>query len=157
MRTMMLFVVALLVVGCDESGTSTTTATPPRPASAAPPPPPPPPGGAPEELDSEPEPKVDREVARTGVGKKGRNYGGGVISEPVRQYFRAQQQIQFIKVTSAMNLYKGEHGFLPKTHDVFMKEIIEANEIELPELPEGLRYVYDPERGELMVEKPRPG
>ena len=54
-----------------------------------------------------------------------------------------------------MRMYKAEKGFLPKTHDVFMKEIIGANSIELPELPEGERYIYDSEQGELMVERPK--
>ena len=54
-----------------------------------------------------------------------------------------------------MQLYKASNGYLPKSHEIFWKEIIEANSIQLPELPEGERYAYDPEQGELMVERPR--
>ena len=90
-----------------------------------------------------------------GADKRGRNYGGGVISEPIRQYFRAGQRIQLLNLERAMKLYKGEHGTLPTSHEQFMKEIIEANRLELPQLPEGERYVYDPQQGQLMVERPQ--
>ena len=45
-----------------------------------------------------------------------------------------------------------EHGSLSR--EEFMREIIKNGGIKLPELPRGQRYVYDPKRGELMVEKP---
>ena len=55
-----------------------------------------------------------------------------------------------------MQLYKaGNNNQLPKTHDEFMEKIVVANGIELPQLPEGERYVFDPQRGELMVERPK--
>lgn len=101
-------------------------------------------------------PEVEREVAEVGVGKKGRGYGGGVVSEPIRAMFRTEQRLQLMQMTHALQLYKGEHGYLPKSHEIFMKDIIEANSIQLPELPEGERYVYDPQQGELMVERPAP-
>lgn len=105
--------------------------------------------------DADSEGEYEREVAQAGVGKKGRNYGGGVITEPVKQYFQVSQRIHFMNMQKAMSLYKGEHGYLPKTHEEFMDKIIKVNAIELPELPDGQRYVYDPKRGELMVEKPK--
>jgi hypothetical protein len=37
-----------------------------------------------------------------------------------------------------------------------MKEIIEANSIKLPKLPPGEKYIYDPAKGELQVERPAP-
>jgi hypothetical protein len=52
-------------------------------------------------------------------------------------------------------MYKGLNGSNPKTHDEFMSKIIQENNIQLPELPPGDKYVYDPEKGELMVEKRR--
>jgi hypothetical protein len=62
----------------------------------------------------------------------------------------------FDNVTYAIKLYEAEHGFKPKTHEAFMKEIIEANQpaLKLPKLPEGHTYKYDPQKGELMVEHP---
>jgi hypothetical protein len=35
-----------------------------------------------------------------------------------------------------------------------MDKIINTNNLHLPTLPPGQRYVYDPIKGELMVEKP---
>jgi hypothetical protein len=37
-----------------------------------------------------------------------------------------------------------------------MKEIVEANQIRLPQLQDGMRYVYDPKTETLLVERPRP-
>jgi hypothetical protein len=56
-----------------------------------------------------------------------------------------------------MDVYKAldPNGRGPKTHEEFMEKIIRANDIKLPELPSGHRYVYDPVQGELLVEQPR--
>jgi len=144
-----------LCLGCDEP-TASSSVTPSAPkASSAPKAPsaPKPPGDEPDEETEEDE--YDRQVAEVGVGKKGRGYGGGVVTEPIRAMFRTEQRIQLMNMEGAMKMYKASNGFLPKTHEVFMKEIIEVNSIELPELPDGERYIYDPEQGELMVERPK--
>lgn len=164
-----------LFTGCDEAPAGGSTATVASKTNA-PPPPPPPPGppsrdedtegyeaeateGSPHEehaaADEELEPHGERIIAEAGVGKRGRNYGGGVITEPIKQYFGARQRIHFINMTHAMRLYKAEFGYPPKSQEEFMEKIIKANGIELPELPEGQKYVYVPSQGELMVEKPR--
>jgi len=96
-----------------------------------------------------------RVKAETGVGRRGRGYGGGMVTEPIRQYFRAQQRIQLLLMEKAIRDYKTLHGRMPKTHDEFMKEIIRANAIRLPELPDGEEYIYDPEQEELMVRRPQ--
>ena len=100
---------------------------------------------------------MEREKADVGVGKKGRNYGGGIISEPVRSYFRTGQRIVFqIQIPKAMQTYKAMNdGKAPPDHETFMKEIIEENGISLPELIEGESYFYDAEKEELMVQRPR--
>jgi len=155
-------IVVLLLTGCDQpppSGATSSSSASNRRSSG---PPPPPPGAT--DLDGAnvedhvvgpEEPELEREVAKAGVGKKGRNYGGGIISEPVHQYFHQSQRIEFMKITGAMKMYKGEHGYFPKTEEEFMSKIVKFNSIELPELPEGERYVYDPKSGELMVERPK--
>lgn len=106
-------------------------------------------------VEPEEELEYEREAAEVGVGKKGRNYGGGVVSEPIRQMFRVEQRMTLLNVDHAMQLYKAEHGKLPSTHEEFMQKIIDANAIELPELPDGERYVYDPVQQQLMVERPK--
>lgn len=98
----------------------------------------------------------ERVVADTGVGEKGRGYGGGIITEPVRQYFRAPQMVVFdIQIPQAMNLYKASNNNQgPASHEEFMTQIIQANQINLPKLPPGEKYIYDPEAEQLMVERP---
>ena len=98
----------------------------------------------------------EREVADVGVGKQGRNYGGGVITEPIRQMFRAQQRIVFLNIQQNMRHFEALHDRKPESHEEFMEKIVKEANITLPELPAGQRYVYDPQRGELMVERPRP-
>ena len=146
-----------LALGCDAPAPSSTStaSSAPQPASA-----PQPPGPAEEETyeeveDTDQSEDVERQVAEVGVGKKGRGYGGGVVSEPIRAMFRTEQRLQLMNMDRAMKMYKAEKGYSPKTHDIFMDKIIKANGIELPELPEGERYVYDPEQAELMVERPK--
>lgn len=96
----------------------------------------------------------ERVKAETGVGRRGRGYGGGMVTEPIRQYFRVQQRMQFILMEKAIRDYKTLNGRMPKTHDEFMKEIITANAIRLPDLPDGEEYIYDSEQEELMVRRP---
>ena len=161
--TILSSVVLISLLGCDELATSpapgdaqptTTTSSsqttaPPDDSAATVDP-------ADEEASSDAASEdVEREVAEVGVGKKGRGYGGGVVSEPIRDMFRTEQRMQLLQVQQAMQYYKASNGHLPKTHEIFMKDIIQANSIQLPELPEGERYVYDPEQGELMVERPK--
>jgi len=96
-----------------------------------------------------------REEAKVGVGKKGSGYGGGFVTTPVSVYFRAQERIIFEnQVPHALNLYKATNGRAPQTHEEFMEKIIKANMISLPELPGGYRYLYDPQKEQLMVEHP---
>jgi hypothetical protein len=103
----------------------------------------------------EPPPGMVREKADVGAGKKG-HYGPGFITTPLATYWRSQEMVAYrIKVPHALNLYKGMHGHFPKTQEEFEREILKPNKITLPDLPEGHRYAYDPQKGELLVERPR--
>jgi hypothetical protein len=120
----------------------------------APPPPPPVTTQSPPAAPAAP-PEPAREKAQAGVGVKGRSLqGGGYLSATFAARFQAEQRLIFGQIEHAMNLYEAEHGEKPKSHDEFMARIIGFNQIQLPKLPEGDRYVYDPQRGELMVEHP---
>jgi hypothetical protein len=101
-------------------------------------------------------PAGNREEAMAGVGAKGRGYGGGIVTEPIRQKFTIEQRLIFqVQIPEALKLYKAEHNDqAPKTHEAFMKEIIEANSIVLPQLPEGDKYLFDPKLEKLMVLHP---
>jgi hypothetical protein len=79
--------------------------------------------------------------------------GGGIITEPLKQFFLIQHRLVFINVDKAEQLYEAEHGSMPKSHDEYMLEIIQRNEIELPELGAGWEYYYDATDGELKQRK----
>lgn len=109
-------------------------------------------GGSTQTLD---EPKK----AGVGVGKQGQGFGelnsanpANLVAAPAKVYFQLKERIVFeIQIPKAIQAYQAINGFLPKTHDDYMKEL-EANLIKLPELPEGQVYRYRPEEGELYVE-----
>jgi hypothetical protein len=95
-------------------------------------------------------------------GVKGSGYGGGIITEPVSQYFRLQNRIQFeIQIPKQLQLWKAEHNRFPKDEKEYEKEILIPCGIngvkDLPELPMNCRYLYDPKTGELLVETRTPG
>lgn len=99
------------------------------------------------------QPSTTTEKAQAGVTGRG-NYGPGLITTPVSVYFQVQEQLVFQQVTHALKIYEAEHG-KPKTEEEFMTNVIKANSIKLPTLPEGSRYKYDPKSGELLVEHPQ--
>jgi hypothetical protein len=102
-------------------------------------------------------PDVTTEKAAVGVGAKGRDYGGpGFVTTPVQEYFRTGERIAFdIQIPNAMKIYKAEHNNKgPKTHEEYMNIIIQENGVQLPDLPAGEEYFYDPASEQLLVRKP---
>jgi hypothetical protein len=65
--------------------------------------------------------------------------------------FVMEDRILGAKILENLNLYKGTNGYFPKTNDEFMDKIIREGMIELPELPPGQEYFYDPEDHELKI------
>lgn len=103
--------------------------------------------------------KPPRVKAQTGVGQKGRRLENEklvqTIVTPAVSLFRTRERMVFeVQIPQAMKLYKGLHGEPPQTEKEFFEQIIKANRISLPELPAGQRYVYDPRKAQLMVERP---
>jgi len=84
---------------------------------------------------------------------KGKGYGGGIITEPIRQKFLIEGQLESFKYKKTMDIYKATHGHYPETNEEFQREIIKKGAIKLPPLPAGWRYTFDPKTGELMKEK----
>jgi hypothetical protein len=94
-----------------------------------------------------------------GVGAKGRGLDQfkGPLVTPAKAYFTMREKAIFqIQIPHAMQMYEALQGSAPKTHEEFMAKIIQGNQIKLPDLPPGQRYVYDPQTKELMVERPAP-
>jgi len=107
--------------------------------------------------DPGPAPGMVREVAKPGVTGKG-GYEEGILAPlttPLNTYWTAKEMAVYeIAIPRAMQLFEFEKERKPNSHEEFMREIIKKNNFKLPELPVGVRYVYDPKRGELMVERP---
>jgi len=100
---------------------------------------------------------MERVKAEKGVGLKGRSLDQheGVLVTPAKAFFSVRERAVFdIQIPEAIKLFKATNGNGPKSHEEFMAQIIEANQIQLPELPAGQKYVYDPEKEELQVERP---
>jgi len=96
--------------------------------------------------------------AGVGVGKQGRSLDNmsGVIVQPAKSLFAFKERAVFqFQIPQAMQLFAATNGRKPKSHDEFMASIIKANNIQLPTLPQGQRYQFDVQSGELMVCKPR--
>ncbi|MEX2142638.1 MAG: hypothetical protein WD894_25515 [Pirellulales bacterium] len=104
---------------------------------------------------------VDLAKAEGGVGKRGQGYGGGIITEPVRQYFIAQDRIKLnIEIPNNLKMYKAlTNNQNPPTVEAFVKEVLDVSNILLPELKKGEFYVYDPAGKDLdavlFVARPR--
>jgi hypothetical protein len=108
------------------------------------------------------QPATEQVPAAVGVGKSSQRFDQyqsdsvqKIVSTPAREYFRVSERITFDRIKHDLELYKAMHdGKGPQSHEEFMREIVEPAQIELPELPPGQRYVYNPETEELMVERP---
>ena len=146
-------VAGLLATGCG-APTSSPSAPGGSQAKDSAPAPPPLVGAPAKTTETSPDaaqPGTVREKAVVGVGKKGRDYKPGLITTPVSMYFRGPQMVAFrIQIPDAMNKYKGVNGHYPKSQKEFMQKIIKENQINLPELPYGKRYFYDPKKAAQM-------
>jgi hypothetical protein len=93
------------------------------------------------------EPVTVREGVAPGVSGRG-DYGPGLITTPIRAYFRTQELLVFkIEIKQAMDMYKALEGHFPESQEEFMEKIIKENGIILPDLRgPNERYVYDPEK-----------
>ena len=74
---------------------------------------------------------------------------GGYLQTVLKGGIRAEQKLNLYTIDHAMNLYYGEHGHYPKSHEDFMRDIIEFNSIELEPLQEPYDYYYNAEDGQL--------
>ena len=97
----------------------------------------------------------DLTVAKPTDAKLGKSYGGGIITEPLRQHFLIQHRLAFMRLEGAMRDFKVLNDRLPNSHEEYMEKIVKAGAISLPELPTGEEYIYDPKRGELMIRRPQ--
>jgi hypothetical protein len=149
-----LTVACALLAGCEDPDAGPPIAAPPaaaQPVATAP---------ATPDPASQPvatQPQVERQKAEVGVGRKGQGYGGGIITEPLHQYFAGKDRITFeIQIPEGMKLFQAEHNRYPKDMAEFQRAILEPAGIRLPDLYPGDKYVYDAATHELMVERQVP-
>jgi hypothetical protein len=101
-------------------------------------------------VTSSPRPVTANDPAK---GKKSRA-AGGYLGAVAHSRFYAEHQIIFMNVTKAIQLDWAMNGEYPRSHDEFMERIIKFNKIKLPELEEGVQYLYDPEDHMLKIHRP---
>ncbi len=96
--------------------------------------------------------------AEVGASAKAKDYGGaGFVTTPIETFFSTRDRIDEIQMRKAMDLYKAGHDNKgPKTHEEYMKVVIQDPGVQLPELPEGSSYWYDVKTEQLMVKSPKP-
>jgi hypothetical protein len=94
---------------------------------------------------------MEMETLGANTGAQGQGYGGGLITEPVHQFFSMRNLITWDQIKHDMDIWQAIHNRFPKNAQEFQKEILEPANIDLPELPPGKRYVYNPKTGELLV------
>jgi hypothetical protein len=116
-----------------------------------------PPAAAPQPATDTPPPHVPAVSRGEGdvVGKRVyTNHVGGVL-----RYYGAvasarnfmEDRILDAQIQKTLQLYVADKGYFPKTNDEYMEHIIKEGMIQLPELPPGQEYFYDPSDHELKV------
>ncbi|MGC3971063.1 MAG: hypothetical protein QM775_28115 [Pirellulales bacterium] len=99
-------------------------------------------------------PGMVREAASAKVTAKGQTTGD-LITTPVSAYFTVKDQVVFqYQIPKAMEIFVGLQNRKPRDFAEFDREIVQKNNIQLPELPPTHRYFYDPDKGALLVEHP---
>lgn len=73
------------------------------------------------------------------------------ITLPGNAYVTIIGQSSILSIQHAMNLYKATNDRFPKDYDEFMTDIVKANNIALPKLPEYQKYAYDENEHKLVV------
>lgn len=104
-------------------------------------------------------PPMEDQVAKVGVGLQGNsldsigeNDARSIITGPAVAFFNAKEKFVFeIQIPQALNFFEATNGRKPKSQEEYMRDIIEANKIKLPVLPEGMVYEYKPDVNELWV------
>jgi len=71
------------------------------------------------------------------------------------ELFDRHRQV-FDAIEQMIELYKVVHGSYPQTHEEFFSDIVQINQVRLPELGEGFEYVYNPENHTLSLQSITP-
>jgi hypothetical protein len=106
------------------------------------------------------DPNLERVKAGKGVGIKGRSLDEyeGVIVTPAKTYFTAKERIFYeIEFPANYRLWRVQEDRAPKDFDELKAKFLDPLGLtaKMPKLPDGHKYVWNPETEELEVERPR--
>lgn len=112
--------------------------------------------------DQPAEPKtetVEIEQGFTGKGQYGQAGGekvSDIITVPVSQHFQVRERMFLMQLKHTEDLYKANNdNKMPETHEDYMEKIVREGGLQLPQLPTGQEYVYDPADQQLKIKKPK--
>lgn len=74
-----------------------------------------------------------------------RHEGGGLSGAVINARRQAQAFVDSEPIDHAIRLYHASNGRYPKSHEEFMKQVMEPNHMRLPEAEEGYELRYNPE------------
>jgi hypothetical protein len=95
------------------------------------------------------DPRARAEAERLTAGAATVGQGGGYYSAIVAAHRHITTRVDDLAWTQAVRSFWAEKGHYPRTHEEFMKGVIEAYEIPLEPLEEGQEYYYAPAGSEL--------
>ena len=105
-----------------------------------------------------PPPETRATMGAGSVSGKAQDLGNNPVSLPIKTYFLGKEKISFdIQIPHAVRLFQAANGYYPRDAQEFWSEIIVPNQVPLPSLPSGDRYLYDAQSGELLVKRFPPG
>lgn len=107
--------------------------------------------------NEQPATQMAAQQALAGVGKQGQKLNQQsdvqkIITGPAAVLFNIQQKaVLEFQIPPLLQAFKATEGRMPKNHEEFMSKIVNANRLKLPELPEGVVYRFNTEKGQLWV------
>jgi hypothetical protein len=107
-----------------------------------------------------PDSDTERVKAQAGVGAKGRSldpYQGAVVT-PVKAFFAGRERAFFdIEFPGNYRTWRAQEDRAPQDFDELKARFLDPMGLtkKLPVLPRGAKYVWDGEKEELQVERPR--
>jgi hypothetical protein len=72
-------------------------------------------------------------------GGKGSDLEAGPVATPLKAMWTAQERIKFIEIGEPLKIFKIDHDRFPKSHEEFMKEVVQKHGIPWP-----AEFIYDP-------------
>ena len=73
------------------------------------------------------------------------------VTGPLEILKKEKIELPMLAIEHALNLYNAAEGRFPQSHEEFMTQVITANNIRLPALPNELQYQYDVPGHRLVI------